>query len=48
MRVGIPGITLLCAAQFLAISSQAEPRHGLSVFGDLKYPATFTHFNYVC
>jgi microcin C transport system substrate-binding protein len=47
MRVGFPGITLLCAAQFLAISSQAEPRHGLSVFGDLKYPATFSHFDYV-
>jgi microcin C transport system substrate-binding protein len=23
------------------------PRHGLSVFGDLKYPADFTHFEYV-
>jgi microcin C transport system substrate-binding protein len=47
MRVGIPGITVLCAALFLAPSSQAEPRHGFSVFGDLKYPATFTHFDYV-
>ena len=25
----------------------AEPRHGLSLFGDLKYPANFTHFDYV-
>ena len=25
----------------------AEPRHGLSVFGDLKYPAGFQHFDYV-
>ena len=25
----------------------AEPRHGLSVFGDLKYPADFKHFDYV-
>ena len=24
----------------------AEPRHGLSTFGDLKYPADFTHFDY--
>ena len=24
----------------------AEPRHGLSVFGDLKYPQDFTHFDY--
>ena len=25
----------------------AEPSHGLSVFGDLKYPASFSHFDYV-
>ena len=25
----------------------AEPRHGLSIFGDLKYPADFQHFDYV-
>jgi microcin C transport system substrate-binding protein len=25
----------------------AEKRHGLSVFGDLKYPAGFAHFDYV-
>ena len=37
------GIALLC----LATSSQAEPKHGLSVFGDLKYPAAFSHFDYV-
>jgi microcin C transport system substrate-binding protein len=47
MRSRFLGITLLCAAQFLAPSSQAEPKHGLSVFGDLKYPTTFTHFDYV-
>ena len=43
MRLRLLGTTLLC----LATSSQAEPTHGLSVFGDLKYPATFTHFDYV-
>ncbi len=47
MRSRFLGLTLLCAAQFLASSSQAEPRHGLSVFGDLKYPAGFSHFDYV-
>lgn len=46
MRLRLLGIAL-CAAQFLAPSSQAEPRHGLSVFGDLKYPASFSHFDYV-
>ncbi len=30
-----------------AAAAAAEPRHGLSVFGDLKYPADFTHFDYV-
>ncbi|ODA66405.1 Oligopeptide-binding protein AppA precursor [Methyloligella halotolerans] len=25
----------------------SEPRHGLSAFGDLKYPAEFEHFDYV-
>jgi microcin C transport system substrate-binding protein len=28
-------------------SALAEPRHGLSAFGDLKYPADFAHFDYV-
>jgi len=46
MRLRLLGIAL-CAAQFLAPSSQAEPTHGLSVFGDLKYPASFSHFGYV-
>jgi microcin C transport system substrate-binding protein len=28
-------------------AATAEPRHGLSVFGDLKYAADFKHFDYV-
>ena len=47
MRPCFFGTALLCAAQFLAPSTHAEPRHGLSVFGDLKYSASFTHFDYV-
>ncbi len=31
----------------LATPGRAEPRHGLSLFGDLKYPANFQHFDYV-
>ncbi len=27
--------------------AHAEPRHGLSIFGDLKYPAGFKHYDYV-
>ena len=30
-----------------AAAANAEPRHGISAFGDLKYPADFTHFDYV-
>jgi microcin C transport system substrate-binding protein len=30
-----------------ATSASAEPRHGLSTFGELKYPADFTNFDYV-
>ncbi len=39
----------LCGATVLAfplITSAAEPSHGLSVFGDLKYGADFKHFDY--
>ena len=34
-------VLLLCAG-----TAGAGPRHGLSAFGDLKYPADFTHFDY--
>ncbi|MCG8691652.1 MAG: ABC transporter substrate-binding protein, partial [Minwuiales bacterium] len=27
-------------------AADQTPRHGLSIFGDLKYPADFTHFDY--
>ncbi|MBI2717146.1 MAG: ABC transporter substrate-binding protein [Rhizobiales bacterium] len=38
------------AAALLVVTAGAalaEPRHGLSVFGDLKYPDGFGHFDYV-
>ena len=43
------GAGLLVAALVSAFSGAAgaEPRHGLSIFGDLKYPADFKHFEYV-
>jgi len=44
------GATALVAARLprigFAQASEAE-RHGLSTFGDLKYPADFRHFDYV-
>ena len=40
-------VTLAFAAALLAAPSMAEPRHGLSAFGELKYPADFKNFDYV-
>lgn len=37
------GVTFLAWAS----STLAEPSHGLAMHGDLKYPASFTHFDYV-
>lgn len=38
---------LALIAPLAAQTATAEPRHGLSVFGELKYPADFKHFEYV-
>lgn len=40
-------LLLLAAMLLAAVSAVAEPRHGLSAFGDLKYPADFQNFDYV-
>jgi microcin C transport system substrate-binding protein len=42
----------LCVVSFFALavcafSAAAEPRHGLSTFGELKYQSDFKHFDYV-
>ena len=39
--------TAFLACGLFAAAAAAEPRHGISVFGELKYPADFTHFDYV-
>jgi microcin C transport system substrate-binding protein len=39
--------TVILALGLCVSAAAAEPRHGLSVFGDLKYPGGFTHFGYV-
>jgi microcin C transport system substrate-binding protein len=44
------GVGALSAAGFrpaIAASEAGSETHGLSVFGDLKYPADFRHFDYV-
>lgn len=43
------GVGALSAVQFgpLAYAEGGAETHGLSVFGDLKYPADFHHFDYI-
>ena len=43
--VGVPPLTRTASAQTEAPGDAW--RHGLSLFGDLKYPADFKHFDYV-
>jgi microcin C transport system substrate-binding protein len=38
---------LVVAAVLAALPAFAEPRHGISVFGNLDYPADFQHFKWV-
>jgi microcin C transport system substrate-binding protein len=38
---------LLLAGSTIPVESRAQPRHGLSAFGDLKHPPGFSHFDYV-
>jgi microcin C transport system substrate-binding protein len=42
----VPALALGLAA-ILSSSAAAEPRHGASIFGDLKYGPEFSHFDYV-
>lgn len=39
--------TLLLAGSAIPFDAWAQPRHGLSAFGDLKHPPGFSHFDYV-
>jgi microcin C transport system substrate-binding protein len=42
-RLGLSGLVRPAAAQ----AAERKWRHGLSLFGDLKYPADFKRFDYV-
>lgn len=44
--VGTIAAGAIAAALWMS-PAQAAPRHGLSIFGDLKYPPDFQHFDYV-
>ena len=41
------GFSILPSASAQAGASEPAWRHGLSLFGDLKYPADFKRFDYV-
>ena len=43
----IRSLAVAVAAAVTALPALAEPRHGLSVFGELKYAPDFKHFEYV-
>ncbi len=44
----IAGVAAFVVMSMAAVlPAGAEPRHGLSAFGELKYPADFKHFDYV-
>lgn len=36
----------ICVGIYLSNANAQEISHGISIFGDLKYPKNFTHFNY--
>lgn len=40
-------ITLVALLLLTALPAWGQPQHGLAMHGDLKYPAGFTHFDYV-
>jgi microcin C transport system substrate-binding protein len=46
-KLAYPGVARAQSASAPASENQRVWRHGLSLFGDLKYPAGFKHFDYV-
>ena len=47
LSVGVLAAAAVMTVGALTTPAVAEPSHGISAFGDLKYPADFTHFEYV-
>jgi len=43
----LASLLVFAGSPAVATSATPGPRHGLSVFGDLKYPPDFKHFDYV-
>ncbi len=47
IKIGILGLTMLGLAATQVRSEEIITSHGYSFYGDLKYPADYTHFDYV-
>jgi microcin C transport system substrate-binding protein len=47
LGLGVGALSAAAFAPAIAASEVGTETHGLSVFGDLKYPADFKHFDYV-
>lgn len=45
-RLGLAALAAFCLGG-AALADAVQTRHGLSAFGDLKYPPDFAHFDYV-
>jgi len=43
----IPATAAACARPDAAVAADVDEVHGISGFGDLKYPSDFRHFEYV-
>jgi microcin C transport system substrate-binding protein len=46
LAVIVLGVALFAGHAQIAFAQSSGPRHGLALFGDLKYPANFQHFDY--
>ena len=47
LGAGVVGASVLSARPAFSAEAAATEAHGLSAFGDLKYPSDFQHFDYV-
>src|ERR1700681_3575018 len=47
LRLAVAAASFLIAASIALGAAQAEPVHGIALYGGPKQPANFTHFSYV-
>lgn len=47
LTVAVLALSPLVMAANVAMAQEAGPQHAIAMYGDVKYPADFTHFDYV-